>query len=142
MEKELPPVYADKESIQHVFTNILKNAVEASPEICQIILSTTFDEKKDIVKIKVRDFGTGMPDEIKPKIFDPFYSAKANGTGLGLSICNEIIQAHNGSIFFKKPEIDNPTPNVWDDHTNADQVQHSLGTICVITLPVSNEKYN
>ena len=142
MEKGLPPIYADKESIQHVFTNILKNAVEASPEICQIILSTAFNESQDALVIKIRDFGTGMPDEIKPKIFDPFYSTKANGTGLGLSICNEIIQAHNGSIFFKKPKVNETAPDVWDDHTNADQVQPSLGTICVITLPVSNNKSN
>ena len=139
LRKDLPAVYVDKESIQHVFTNILKNAVEASPEICKIILSTDYDTEQEAVVIKIRDFGTGMPDEIKPKIFDPFYSTKANGTGLGLSICNEIIQSHHGSIFFKKPQMDKAMASVWDDNTNVSQVKHSLGTICVITLPVSNQ---
>lgn len=136
-EPELPPMFGNKESIQHVFTNVLKNAVEASPEICQIVISTSYEQKEDILTVKIRDFGSGMPDKIKPKIFDPFFSTKTNGTGLGLSICNEIVKTHKGSIHFEKPDKENAILEIWDDNTDVEQVKYTLGTICVINFPVS-----
>ena len=137
-DPELPPIFGNEESIQHVFTNVLKNAVEASPEICQIVISTSYIPKEGILSIKIRDFGSGMPDKIKPKIFDPFFSTKPNGTGLGLSICNEIVKTHNGSIYFEKPDNENTILEVWDDNTDIGQVKYTIGTICVINLPVSD----
>lgn len=139
LQPKLPPIFGDMESIQHVFTNVLKNAVEASPEICQIVISTSYVEHKDIITIRVRDFGSGMPDKIKPNIFDPFFSTKPNGTGLGLSICNEIVKAHKGSIHFEKPDKDNAILETWDDHTDIEQVKYTLGTICVINFPISDQ---
>lgn len=134
----LPPVFADRESIQHVFTNVLKNAVEASSEICQIVISTNYEDGQDFLTVRIRDFGSGMPDKIKPKIFDPFFSTKPNGTGLGLSICNEIVKAHKGSIHFEKPDKRNSILEVWDDNTDVEQVKYTLGIICVIKLPIAD----
>lgn len=139
-DTSLPPLYVDQESIQQVFTNILKNAVEASPESCQIIVSTKFLEQKELAEVRIRDFGSGMSDKIKPKIFDPFFSTKNDGSGLGLSICNEIIKAHNGSIHFEKPKENNSVVDFWDQNTNIKSIQKSLGTACIITLPISPDE--
>lgn len=138
-DNNLPSAYLDQESIQQVFANILKNAVEASPESCQIIVSTKFLKQEELVEIQIRDFGSGMSDKIKHKIFDPFFSTKSKGSGLGLSICNEIIKAHNGTIHFEKPKENNSVVDFWDQNTNITTIQKTLGTACVITLPISSE---
>jgi CheY-like chemotaxis protein len=52
----------------------------------------------DYVKISVRDFGTGIPQEVLPSIFDPFFTTKPAGHGLGLSTCYSIVKRHNGDI--------------------------------------------
>ncbi|PAU95222.1 hypothetical protein CK503_03210 [Aliifodinibius salipaludis] len=141
-QEDLPSIFGNKESIEHVLTNVLKNAVEASPEICQIVLSTSYKQMNDFLTVKVRDFGSGMPEKIKPKIFDPFFSTKPNGTGLGLSICNEIVKTHKGSIYFEKPDKENSILETWDDNTDTEQVKFTRGTICVIKLPVSDQPTN
>ena len=135
-DSNLPPVYADKESIDQVLANILKNSVQASAENCTIVIKTAFLENKNMAKVSIRDFGTGMPEEIKPKIFDPFFTTKNNGSGLGLSICNEIIKSHHGSIHFEKPQEDESIIKTWDQSTAINNVQPSVGTICIIKLPI------
>lgn len=138
-DTNLPPIYADEESIQQVFKNILKNAVEASPETCKIVISTSFLETEELVEIRIRDFGTGMSDKIKPKIFDPFFSTKSKGSGLGLSICNEIIKTHQGSIHFEKPKKSSSFVDFWDQNTNIESIQNTFGTACIIQLPISTD---
>lgn len=135
-DSNLPPVHADPESIDQVIANILKNSVQASTENCKIVIKTAFLENNDMAKISIRDFGTGMPEEIKPKIFDPFFTTKNNGSGLGLSICNEIIKSHHGSIHFRKPQTDELIIKTWDHSTAINSIQPSVGTICIIKLPI------
>lgn len=136
-DSEMPHIEADKKAMEHLFTNILKNAVEASPENCQIVLSTTYKAKQQKAEIRIRDFGITMNDDIKHKIFDPFFSTKNNGTGLGLSICNEIIKAHNGSIRFERPSRHSAPLQQWDQNTNMEHESSVAGTVCIITLPIS-----
>lgn len=136
LDTSLPPILADKESIEQIIANILKNSVEASPEKCHIAITTTFLEEEKLAEMRVRDLGTGMPEGIKPNIFDPFFTTKNNGTGLGLSICNEIIKAHHGTIHFEKPRQVEPSLTMWDQNTNTDSIQSTVGTICIIKLPI------
>ncbi|NVO00637.1 MAG: PAS domain S-box protein [Geobacteraceae bacterium] len=90
------PIIADHEKLKQVMLNIVKNAMEASPEgsFVDLIIEKTVSG----VAISVRDAGAGITPEALEKIFDVFYTTKKHGTGLGLSICKNIIEAHNGSL--------------------------------------------
>lgn len=132
-DDNIPKVFVVEESIDHVLINVLKNSVEASPEDCKLIIQTKLLNIENKIEIRIRDFGIGISDEIKTRIFEPFFSKKENGTGLGLSICHEIITAHNGVISFYHPdEVPNMNSN-WETNETADS---SIGTITIIILPV------
>lgn len=132
-DDSIPKVFADEEAIDHVLINILKNSVDASPEDCKLFIKTKLDESEDTIIITVRDFGIGVSDEIKARIFEPFFSKKENGTGLGLSICNEIITAHNGTIEFSIPDNNHVTISKWEQNGIVDS---STGTVTTVTLPL------
>jgi len=97
------PIFADKERIEQVITNIIGNAIKYTPDGGKIavFLEKTFD---DNYKISVSDTGVGIPEEDLEHLFERFYrvdksrSTNAGGTGLGLSIAKDIIDAHNGTI--------------------------------------------
>lgn len=84
--------------INQVFMNILSNAIQAIPEEGTIFIKTW--QAQDMIKISIRDTGSGMSEEVRKKIFDPFFTTKdvGKGTGLGLSISFGIIHKHNGEI--------------------------------------------
>ncbi len=99
LNNSLPEVLADPHQIEQVFTNLLKNSVDALEERGgKITIKTDFDNRN--VLIKVTDNGPGIPADILKNIFDPFFSTKQkkNGTGLGLSICHGIMKEHGGDI--------------------------------------------
>ncbi|MBU2493284.1 MAG: PAS domain S-box protein [Bacteroidetes bacterium] len=89
-------INGDREKLYQVFLNLIENAFEASRDNGYIIIENII--KTGISKIKLTDNGRGIPVEIKPRIFEPFYTTKSSGTGLGLSICKKIIEQHKGSI--------------------------------------------
>lgn len=132
-DNTITKVFADEEAIDHVLINVLKNSVEASPEDCKLIVKTKLVENEEKIVIQIRDFGIGISDEIKGRIFEPFFSKKENGTGLGLSICNEIIAAHNGKIEFLIPGNNHETISEWEQNSTIDS---STGTVTTITLPI------
>jgi signal transduction histidine kinase len=101
---EIPEVDCLPGQINQVFMNILSNAIQAVPDEGTIFVRTW--PVDNMVKISIRDTGTGMTDEVQKKIFDPFFTTKGvgKGTGLGMSISFGIIQKHNGRIeLFSKP---------------------------------------
>jgi two-component system, NtrC family, sensor histidine kinase HydH len=92
----LKPMMADQAMLYQAFLNILINAMQAighGGEIKIEIVSTN-----DAVEITFKDNGSGIPDEILTKIWDPFFTTKESGTGLGLGIVRNIITSHGGSI--------------------------------------------
>lgn len=95
---DLDPIICYPGQLNQVFMNILNNAVQAIKNEGTIVIRTYTENGWAIVKIK--DNGTGMPEEVKKHIFDPFFTTKdvGEGTGLGLSISYGIIQKHNGKI--------------------------------------------
>ncbi len=97
------PVFADKERIEQVITNIIGNAIKYTPDGGRISVSV-FEKDKDNYVVSVADTGVGIPKEDLEHIFERFYrvdksrSTDAGGTGLGLSIAKDIIDAHGGDI--------------------------------------------
>jgi signal transduction histidine kinase len=105
----VPRVQADAEQLRQVFLNLALNAFQAMPKGGRLTVSTyaSRDEvsfwreggrRGDLVEIRFRDSGPGIPDDARESIFVPFYTTKEKGTGLGLAICQRIIKAHQGSI--------------------------------------------
>ncbi|MGH9800589.1 MAG: ATP-binding protein, partial [Blastocatellia bacterium] len=100
----------DPQQLRKVFLNLLINAVEASPQDSRVVLQTAFippveaarfsdfNGQRGALQVSVVDFGSGMTEETKNRIFEAFYTTKRNGTGLGMMITQEIIKKHNGRI--------------------------------------------
>jgi signal transduction histidine kinase len=92
-------VFANADKLQQVLINLIRNAGHASPPKSKIEIELF--EENNFWLIKIRDYGTGIPEEIREKIWEPFFTTKSSGTGLGLDICKKIIENHNGQIWFE-----------------------------------------
>jgi len=80
-----------------VFVNMIVNAVDAMPRGGRLLITCQRNDER--LQVHFSDNGTGMPEDVKQKIFEPFFSTKgAHGTGLGLSVSYSIIERHSGSI--------------------------------------------
>lgn len=89
----------DESQIEQLLINLLKNAQQAcSNQTTTQPTEVSIASQQGQLGITVRDFGTGMPVDILPKAFLPYYSTKADGSGIGLSICREISDGHQGQI--------------------------------------------
>ena len=97
--KDPPLVSVDDQQLQEVVMNLLNNAKDAMPDGGVISITASLDN--DRMKMDFKDSGSGMSEEVKQNIMEPFFTTKAEGTGLGLSICYGIIKAHNGEIKFE-----------------------------------------
>jgi PAS domain S-box-containing protein len=100
IDANMPSIAADMGQLQQVFTNLFINAADAMEGKGQLKINVRFDYKREYFIIKVADTGPGIPDELKEKIFEIFFTTKpvGKGTGLGLSITKNILQLHGGSI--------------------------------------------
>ena len=100
LEPGLPPVLADPEAIRRALANLIDNAAEAMQGSLLRVLGvrTSLSEDGASVEVEVSDTGHGLTEEIRERLFLPFYSTKQRGTGLGLSIAAKIVQEHGGSL--------------------------------------------
>ncbi len=96
LDPDLPPVEVDRNQIEQVLVNLVKNAMEATEGQGKILLSS--GAKDGRVWFAVQDSGKGMSEEVLEKIFHPFYTTKDKGTGLGLAVINKIVTDHHGTI--------------------------------------------
>ena len=103
----VPPVLGDRHALQQVVLNLLANAAHAVTDLpaerARVITISTWAD--DQVHVRVSDTGAGVPEEIRDRLFTPFFTTKepGHGTGLGLSICFSIVEAHNGKITAERP---------------------------------------
>ena len=89
--------YGSASELREVFVNLIVNAVDAMPRGGKLLV--TCRRKGDRLQLHFADNGMGMPEDVRQKIFEPFFSTKgAHGTGLGLSVSYSIIERHSGSI--------------------------------------------
>jgi hypothetical protein len=91
---------ADSDAIKRALANLVDNAAEATEGslLREIRVSTSLVTSRDAVEILVADTGHGVTQELKEKLFLPYFSTKKRGTGLGLAIVSRIIEDHRGSI--------------------------------------------
>src|SRR6266852_1027672 len=121
LAKNLPKVMADPEAIKRALANLVDNAAEAmqGSMLREIQISTSLVASRDAVEITVADTGHGVTQELKERLFLPYFSTKKRGTGLGLAIVSRIIEDHHGSIRVEENE--------------------PVGTRFVVELPVAAE---
>jgi two-component system nitrogen regulation sensor histidine kinase NtrY len=96
----IPPVFADPEALKRALTNLIDNAAEAMQKslLRELTIETGVIEGHTTAEIVVSDTGHGLNDEMREKLFLPYFSTKQRGTGLGLVIAAKIIQEHSGAI--------------------------------------------
>ncbi len=99
MDDNIKQIYFNKNKLLQVFLNLIINAIEASPEKQPVVIRT-FERNSNIIW-EVEDYGPGIRDEDKDKIFSDFFTQKKDGTGLGLSICKEILSEINACVDFE-----------------------------------------
>jgi signal transduction histidine kinase len=98
-KESLPEIMADPEQLKEVIVNLVINACEAMENKGgRIIISEEAVPDRAAVIIRIRDNGPGIPESVKGKIFQPFFTTKEEGTGLGLSIAARIIEEHGGKL--------------------------------------------
>lgn len=97
---DLPKVMADPEAMKRAVANLVDNAAEAMHDslVREVRISTSLLHTRDMVEIVIADTGHGVTNEMKEKLFLPYFSTKKRGTGLGLSIVARIIEDHQGTI--------------------------------------------
>ena len=116
---------ADPDKIKRVFVNLIRNAIDSMPKGGKL----TIDGKvRGNFEISFKDTGTGISDEVLPKLFSPLFTTKAKGMGFGLAICKRIVEAHGGTITVKtakdqgttftvilpiEPKIEVGGENIW-----------------------------
>jgi PAS domain S-box-containing protein len=118
-DPEIPEIMASTNQMRQVMLNILKNAKEAMPKGGVLTVRTGKEDNKILVQIQ--DTGIGIPEDIRDKIFEAFFTTKqkVKGVGLGLSVCYGIIKDHGGEIKVESEE--------------------GKGTTFVITLPIESK---
>ena len=120
--RSLPKVTIDRTQIEQVIANLVHNAMEAAEEMPQrrrtVRIRTSLDDANGL-EVVVVDKGRGLEAEEVERLFEPFYSRKADGMGLGLSISRSIVEAHGGRL--------EASPNV------------EQGTTLRFTLPIDGE---
>jgi nitrogen fixation/metabolism regulation signal transduction histidine kinase len=103
--KDLPLVMADPEALKRALGNLIDNAAEAmQTSLLRELRVTTRLIESGMVELTIADTGSGLTDEMRERLFLPYFSTKQRGTGLGLAIAAKIIQEHQGSIRAEKNE--------------------------------------
>jgi two-component system, NtrC family, nitrogen regulation sensor histidine kinase NtrY len=111
----IPVIDADGEELQRAFVNLIRNGVQAMPEGGTLSIETSHED--GTITISITDTGTGIPPEVRLRLFEPNFSTKTDGMGLGLAIVKKTIQELKGSIEIHSTE--------------------NIGTTVRITLPVT-----
>ncbi len=118
LSADSPTITADWTQLKQVFLNVLLNAAQAMEGKGTVTITTI--ARKNTIKVRIQDTGPGIPPEIMPRIFSPFFTTKEKGTGLGLAISYGIIERHGGKIDLKS--------------------ELGKGTTAIISLPVRQDR--
>ncbi len=94
----VPRFPLDREQLKRVFTNLIDNAAASIKGQGTIGIHSAYQSGSGQVLVEVADTGSGVPEHIRTRLFEPYTSTKVGGTGLGLAIVNQIVSDHNGDI--------------------------------------------
>jgi nitrogen fixation/metabolism regulation signal transduction histidine kinase len=94
-------IYADKEQLNGVFSNLIKNGIQSIPTGRQGLIMLNLEVKGDKIIVSVSDNGSGIPADLRKNLFTPNFTTKSSGMGLGLSIAKKYIESANGMIWFE-----------------------------------------
>jgi PAS domain S-box-containing protein len=108
LDPALPELSADADQLTQVFTNLIANAQQALLEVApprRLVIATRPDQAAGTVRIIFTDNGPGVPEALRSRIFEPFYTSKpvGVGTGIGLSFSYGVVVAHGGQIILESP---------------------------------------
>lgn len=98
----LLPVQVDRVRLEQVLLNLVINAMEAMPDGGTIIIRVSIvrDQTPHSIRIEIIDTGPGVDENVRSRIFDPYFTTKGEGTGMGLALCDKIVRQHHGSLDF------------------------------------------
>lgn len=94
-------IFADPEQVIQVFNNLIRNAVQAVPEGVEPVVDILVEAGDDTVIVKITDNGTGIPEDLQSRLFEPNFTTKSSGMGLGLAIAKKIMEGSKGKIWFE-----------------------------------------
>jgi polar amino acid transport system substrate-binding protein len=97
----LPPLKGNFQRFEEVIINLIQNACQSLPDARRgVFISTSYDEKRQGIVVRVQDEGMGIPGDVLPHITEPFFTTKHDfgGLGLGLSISSKIVREHGGTL--------------------------------------------
>ncbi|MBM4276925.1 MAG: HAMP domain-containing protein [Deltaproteobacteria bacterium] len=98
LDRTIPPVEGNSETLYRAFSNLAINAIQAMPEGGSLIISSKHDSPSSGLQIIFRDTGVGMDEETSKNLFNPFFTTKDRGVGLGMALTHKIIEDHRGTI--------------------------------------------
>ncbi len=108
LDANAPPIKGDSQQLRQVIHNLLQNAQDAQEGKAggRVILKTEFSESSQRVRMSVRDNGTGFPEHILKRAFEPYVTTKVKGTGLGLAVVKKIADEHGARIDISNRVVD------------------------------------
>ena len=103
LAEDVPPVLADADQLHQVFMNLIINAQQALQDQSlprKLSLTSRFDAGANAIRIAVADNGPGIPEAVRKRIFEPYFTTKplGAGTGVGLAVCLGVVEAHGGTL--------------------------------------------
>jgi len=98
IDPAVPEFLFDGVQVKRILINLLDNAVAVLEDGGAITVTLEFGGTADLVRMVVADDGPGIADEVKVRIFEPYFSTRKSGTGLGLAIAHTIVSEHGGTI--------------------------------------------
>jgi signal transduction histidine kinase len=107
------PLLLAPDQMQQVFLNLVLNAIDAMPVGGALQVGATRTNQPAGVRVVFSDNGVGIAADVLPRIFDPYYSTKAEGMGLGLYLSQNIVQQHGGDIEVRSEVEEGTTFTVW-----------------------------
>ncbi|MDY6991297.1 MAG: ATP-binding protein, partial [Pseudomonadota bacterium] len=101
LDETLPLIEADRGRLRQSLHNLIKNALEAAPKLSPITVTSHYlaAPALNCVELHIHDQGSGIPETLIEKIFEPYVTTKTKGSGLGLAIVKKIVEEHHGMVW-------------------------------------------
>jgi signal transduction histidine kinase len=111
VEADTPAIWADGDQLKQAFLNLGLNALQATPR--DGVVSLGLHRAAGGLVVEVADSGEGISEEIRERLFEPFFTTRGNGTGLGLPISLRIVEGHSGKLTLASEPGGGVSATVW-----------------------------